>query len=235
MPDYSTERERLEVEYKAMFEEAANSIRKEIDKFKPNQNCNSCTIPCDIKKVDIFEVFPPNCPFAAWQIKALSFLTNEYSSKLRVAKRSIMQKRDEYTCGKCGDCCKLAVSERSPMQLKQHAIRGDKFAREFLSIYVPYDSEEIAEAICPEYYHKLKELMDENTRFYFYYCSKLGADNLCSDYENRPDICRDFPFTATKTLSDKCSFLPWQDASMKLATSIQIKERLIAFYKEKIG
>ena len=235
MPDYNSEKERLEAEYKELFEESANVIRREIEKFKPNYNCSSCTIPCDIKKVDIFQVFPPNCPFAAWQIKALSYLTNEYSAKLKVTKKSIMQKKSEYSCNKCGDCCKLAISERSPMQLKQHAMRGDKFAREFISIYVPYESEEMAEAICPEYYHKLKELMDDNARLYFYYCRKLGADNLCSDYENRPDICKDYPLTAVKTLPDKCSFIPWQESVSKLAMSIQIKEKLIAFYKEKIG
>lgn len=235
MQDYNTEKERLEAEYKEIFEEATRIIRQEIDKFKPNHNCNLCTIPCDIKKIDIFQVFPPTCPYSAWQIKALSYLTNEYKSKLKVSKKALMQKKNEYSCNKCGECCKLAISERSPMILKQHAIRGDKFAREFLSIYVPYDSEEMAEAICPEYYNKLKELMDENSRLYFYYCSKLGADNTCSDYENRPDICKDYPMTPTKVLPDKCSYLPWQEEARKLAMSINARESIIAFYKDKIG
>jgi len=236
MEDFvSLEKERLEAEYKEIFEEAARVIRQEIEKFKPNYNCNTCTIPCDIKKVDIFQVFPPNCPYSAWQIKALSYLTNEYKAKLNVSKKTLLQKKSEYSCAKCGDCCKLAVSERSPVQLKQNAIRGDKFAREFLSIYIPYESEDMAEAICPEYYQKLKELMDENSRLYFYYCSKLGADNLCSDYENRPDICKDYPFSPIKILSDKCAYLPWHDSVRKLAMSIKARESLIAFYKDKIG
>lgn len=235
MTDFSTEAERLKEEYKIIFTEAAKVIRQEIDKFRPNFNCKTCTIPCDIQKPDIFSVFPPNCPFATWQIKALSFLTNEYRAKLKVSKKAMMEKRKEYSCNKCGDCCKLAISEYSPIQLKQRAMRGDKYAKEFLSIYVPYESEEMAEAICPEYYNKLKNCMDENERLYFYYCSKLGADNLCSDYENRPDICKDFPLTALKILPDGCGYLPWRESVNKLAMSIKAREDLIAFYKEKIG
>ena len=128
MVDYNSEPERLQAEYKEIFTEAAKVIRHGIDKFKPNYNCNFCTIPCDIKKVDIFEVFPPNCPYGTWQIKALSYLTNEYKAKLRVSKKTMMEKKNEYSCAKCGACCKLAVSEYSPMQLKQKAIRGDKYA-----------------------------------------------------------------------------------------------------------
>ena len=235
MTDYNSESERLEAQYKEIFMESAKVIRHEIDKFKPNFNCKTCTIPCDIKKVDIFEVFPPNCPYGAWQIKALSFLTNEYKAKLKIAKKSMMEKKNEYTCGKCGACCKLAVSEYSPIQLKQRAIRGDKFAKEFSQIYVAYESEDMAKAICPEYYDKLYDIMDPDERLYFYYCSKLGADDLCSDYENRPDICRDFPMTALKVLPDTCSYLPWHNAVEKLAMSIKSREDLIQFYKDKIG
>ena len=235
MADYGSEAERLKDVYKEIFTEAAKVIRHEIDKFKPDYNCKYCTIPCDIQKPDIFAVFPPNCPYAAWQIKSLSFLTNEYKAKLRVSKKAMMEKRKEYSCKKCGACCKLAISEYSPIQLKQRAMRGDKFAREFSSIYIPYESEEMAEAICPDYYNKLKDCMDENERLYFYYCSKLGADDLCSDYENRPDICKDFPLTALKILPDTCGYLPWRESVNKLAMSIKAREDLIAFYKEKIG
>lgn len=235
MQDYSSELERKEAEYKEIFTEAAKVIRQEIDKFRPNYDCRLCSIPCDINKPDILSIFPPNCPYAAWQIKALSFLTNEYKAKLRISKKNIIEKKKEYSCIKCGACCKLAISGYSPIQLKQRAIRGDKFAKEFLSIYIHYESEEIAEAICPDYYNKLKELMDTDERLYFYYCRKLGADNLCSDYENRPDICKDYPLSPLKTLADTCSYLPWHNAVNRLALSIKAREDLIAYYKDKIG
>lgn len=235
MTDFGTEAERQKAEYKTIFTECARTIRNEIDKFKPDASCKSCTIPCDIQKPDIFAVFPPTCPYAAWQIKALSYLTNEYMAKLKVSKKAIMEKRKEYSCNKCGGCCKIAILGEGPIQLKQKAVRGDKFAREFLSIYVPYDSEEIVEAICPEYYAKLQDSMDTDERLYFYYCSKLDANNLCSDYENRPDICKKFPPSPLKTLPDECGYLPWHNAVNKLAMSIKAREDLIAFYKERLG
>ena len=235
MTDISSESERQEALYKEIFTEAAKVIRHEIDKFKPEDSCKFCTIPCDVQKPDIFAVFPPNCPYGAWQIKALSHLTNEYRSKLRASKKALMDKKNEYSCTKCGNCCKLAVSSYNPMQLKQMAIRGDKYAREFSSIYIPYESEEMAEAVCPEFYAKLKDLMDVNERLYFYYCRKLGADNLCSDYENRPDICKDFPLTPLKVLPDTCGYMAWHNLVEKQAMSIKAREDLIKFYKEKIG
>ena len=235
MVDYSTEAERREAEYKEIFTEAAKVIRKEIEKYKPDYNCRSCAIHCDVQKPDIFSEFPPNCPYGAWQVKALSYLTNEYAAKLKVSKRNIMEKKKEYSCNKCGECCKLMISSYSPVQLKQRAIRGDKFAREFLSIFIPYESEEIVEAICPDYYNKLQEYMDEDERLYFYYCSKLGADNLCSDYENRPQICKDYPRNPHKILPDSCGYLPWTESVHQLAMSIKAREGLIAFYKERLG
>ena len=235
MQDYGSESERRQAEYKEIFTEAVRVVRQEIEKFRPNYNCSACSIPCDIKNPDILSVFPPNCPFAAWQIKSLSYLSNEYRAKLTAAKRNLLAKREEYSCSKCGACCKLTVSGHSPMQLKQRAMRGDKFAREFLSIYVPYESEEIAEAICPEYFNKLKEYMDSDEKLYFYYCSKLGADDTCTIYENRPKICKDFPVSPLNILPDTCGYLPWYNAVNKLAMSIKAREDIIAFYKDKIG
>ena len=84
----------------------------------------------------------------------------------------------------------------------------------------------------------LKDYEEEEEHFsvlYFYYCSKLGADDLCSDYENRPDICKDFPLTALKILPDTCGYLPWRESVNKLAMSIKAREDLIAFYKSRIG
>ena len=235
MADFGSESERMEALYKEIYTEAAVAIRKELDKLKPNQNCTFCTIPCDIKKPDILSIFPPGCPFGAWQMKALSYLTNEYKNKLRVSKRAMLDDKKNYSCVQCGACCKLAVSEFNPMQLKQRALRGDKYAKEFSSIYVPYESEEMAEAICPEFFGKLKELMNPNERLYFYYCSKLGADDLCSDYENRPDICKDFPFTPLKILPDTCGYAPWHDKHERQAMSVRAREALIDFYKDKLG
>ena len=102
-----------------------------------------------------------------------------------IAYKAMMDKKCEYSCNLCGDCCRLATSEYSYNQLKQRAMRGDKFSADFVSVFVPYESEEDARKVNPEYFKLLNELVED--KIYYYYCPRL-KDNLCSDYENRPDM-----------------------------------------------
>src|SRR5574344_707601 len=195
MVDLNTQYEELEANYKEIFIEAAEMIRKSIEKFKPEHSCKSCRIKCNIQQVDIFADFPGGCPYYNWQMQALTYLTTTYTEKLKAAKEKMNEHRAKYSCNMCGACCKLAVSEFSPIQLKQKAMRGDRFAKMFTSVFVPYKTEEDAKANAPEYFELSVELLDPNERVYFYYCPKLTKDNKCSDYENRPDICKDFPIS----------------------------------------
>ena len=114
-------------------------------------------------------------------------------------------------------------------------MRGDRFAKMFTSVFVPYESEEAAEKAAPEYFELSSQLLDPNERVYFYYCPKLTPDNKCSDYENRPLICKDFPITPLKLLPSTCGYLPWRTGANKLAMSIKAREDIIAFYKQKLG
>ena len=74
----------------------------------------------------------------------------------------------------------------------------------------------------------------EDQRVYYYYCPKL-KDNLCSDYENRPNICKDFPHNPLKLLPSSCSFNAWKDAVAKQAMLLKAKTDIIAFYKTKLS
>jgi len=235
MVDLNTQYEELEANYKTIFIEAAEMIRKSIEKFKPDFSCKSCRINCSIQQVDIFSDFPGGCPYYNWQIQALTYLTTTYMDKLKEAKAKIIQSREKYSCNMCGACCKLAVSEFSYTQLKQKAVRGDKFAKQFTSVFVPYESEEAAQARVPEYFELSVELLDPNERVYFYYCPKLTPDNKCSDYENRPDICKDFPITPLKLLPPTCGYCGWRTEVNKMAMSIKAREDIIGFYKQKLG
>lgn len=88
-----------------------------------------------------------NCEYRDWQLKTLTFLAGDYKQKLKAAYKAIMDKKNEYTCNRCAACCKLAVSEYSYTQLKQRAMRGDKFASDFVSVFVPYENEEDAKKL----------------------------------------------------------------------------------------
>lgn len=224
----------LKDNYEQIFIEAAESIRAAIDKFKPKDVCQNCKIKdCKIEKKDAFSSYPFGCPFNDWQKQVLSFLAGEYKQRLKNTYKLIMEKKNNYECSRCGNCCRLATSEYSYEQLKQRAMRGDKFSKDFVSVFVPYESEDDARLANPEYFELLEKLMDDQ-KVYYYYCPKLKG-NECSDYENRPDICKDFPHNPLKLLPSTCSFNCWKDEIAKDAMLLKAKTDIIEFYKNKLG
>lgn len=225
----------LKNNYEQIFIEAAESIRKEIAAFKPENPCESCSAvkDCQIKVYDIFTPYPANCKYREWQMKTLAFLAGDYRQKLKTIYNNILDKRSEHSCIKCGACCKLATSEYSYAQLKQRASKGDKFSADFVSVFVPYENEEDAKNANPEFYQMVAELL-EDEKVYFYHCPKV-KDNLCSDYENRPDICKDFPHNPLKLLPKTCAYNVWKNEVALQAMLLKAKVDIINFYKEKLG
>ena len=226
----------LKDNYEQIFIEAAESIRRELDTFKPENACENCThSDCQIKKKDIFSPYPVSgCKYRDWQMQAITYLNGDYKNKLKAEYKAIMDKRSDFECNKCGACCKLAVSEYSYTQLKQRAMRGDKFSEDFVSVFVPFESEEEAKAANPEYFELLNNIVQED-KIYYYYCPKLGSDNLCTIYENRPFICKDFPHNPLKLLPSACSFNEWKDTISHQAMLLKAKTDIVNFYKEKLG
>jgi Fe-S-cluster containining protein len=224
----------IKANYKQIFIEAAESIRTEVNKFKPENCCTICSVKnCKIEKKDVFTDYPAGCAYRDWQSQILSFLAGEYRQKLKKSYTSIMDKKCEYECSKCGNCCRLATSEYSYEQLKQRAMRGDKFSRDFVSVFVPFKNDEEARLANPEYFKLLDEIM-EDQKVYYYYCPKL-VGNTCSDYENRPSICKDFPHNPLKLLPSTCSYNAWKNAVAKSSMLLNAKKDIIEFYKNKLG
>ncbi len=222
----------LKDNYEKIFIEAAESIRREVNKFKPENPCESCPVKdCKIETKDVFTPFPMNCEYRDWQLKILTFLAGDYRQKLKAAYKAIMDKKNEYSCSRCAACCQLAASEYSNQQLKQRAMRGDKFASDFVSVFVPYENEDEAKKVNPEYFKLLDELVED--KVYYYYCPKM-KDNLCTDYENRPDICKDFPHNPLKLLPSSCSFNSWKNEVAHDAMLLKAKVDIIDFYKDKL-
>lgn len=223
----------LKESYRKIFIEAAESIRAEIDKFKPENPCENCPVTeCTIEKKDVFTDYPRGCAYKDWQSKVLTFLAGEYRQKLKNTYKMIMDKKADYSCNCCGDCCRLAVSQYSFEQLKQRASRGDKFSADFVSVFVPYETEDEAKSVNPEYFESLGKLVED--KVYYYYCPKL-KDNLCSDYENRPDICKEFPHNPLKLLPSRCSFNEWRKEISYQSELLKAKTDIIEFYKQKLG
>lgn len=226
----------LKNNYEQIFIEAAESIRRELDTLKPENPCEGCSHKdCKIEKKDVFAPYPPaGCKLREWQMQAITYLTGDYRTKLKASYKAIMDKKNESECNKCGACCKLAVSEYSYAQLKQRAMRGDKFSEDFVSVFIPYETEEEARAVNPEYFELLNTLVVED-RIYYYHCPKVDENNLCTIYEDRPSICRDFPHNPLKLLPSECSFNEWKNEVAHQAMLLKAKTDIINFYKEKLG
>ncbi|MCQ2738647.1 MAG: YkgJ family cysteine cluster protein [bacterium] len=220
--------------YKQIFIEAAESIRNAVNEFKPENPCTNCHIKdCKIETKDMFAKYPSGCAYKDWQSKIITFLNGDYQQKLKNTLTAIMDKQKEYSCGMCGECCRLAVSEFSYSQLKQKAMRGDKGAADFVSVFVPYESEEDARKVNPEYFDLLNNVT-EDVKVYYYYCPKV-SENKCSDYENRPDVCKEFPHNPLKLLPAKCSFNVWKKSVAKTSMMLHAKIDIINYYKKELG
>ena len=101
-----------------------------------------------------------------------------------------------------------------------------------MSVFVPYASKEDARKVYPEYIKMLEENKEDNV--YFYHCPKLTEDKRCSDYENRPQICRDFPDNPLSILRKSCGYKQWKDEIEPLALMLHSMVEIIEYYKEKI-
>ena len=229
-----TQYDDLKNNYRQNFLIAADQVRAAVDKFKPENPCANCVVKdCKIETKDVFTDYPASCAYRDWQMQIITFLTGDYRQKLKQDYKAIMDKKSECECSRCGNCCRLATSEHSYEQLKQRAMRGDKFASDFVSVFVPFESEEVAKLANPEFFKLLEETMEDQKVFY-YHCPKMNG-NECSDYENRPDVCKDFPHNPLKLLPSTCSFNIWKNAVAKQSMLLKAKTDIIEFYKNKLG
>lgn len=234
MENLTTQINNLKKTYREIFLKAGEEIQNEIEKIKPADLCKNCQIPNCNSKLDIFERFPPNCFYKNWQHAALKYLNEDVSKKIYQKWIKILEYRKNFSCTGCATCCKLACSEFSYDELKQKAKEGDNFANQFISIFIPYKTKEEANKIYPEYFELLKEKLGKDEKVYFYFCPKLNKNNRCSDYQNRPQICRDFPDNPLSMLPKACGFSKWKDEIEPTALMLHSTLEIVDFYKNKI-
>lgn len=128
---------------------------------------------------------------------------------------SYLNTRPQSLCHMCGKCCRVVTTPTPYNKLKRMAFQGDEGAKDFLSIFVPYESIEAAREVDAGVVDNILNLLkadnpdlkeDEMT---FYYCKYLQDDNKCSNYENRPALCRHFPSTPWAIVPPGCGFEGW--------------------------
>lgn len=162
-----------------------------------------------------------------------AFLTNEVFNEICGHESEILDTKQKYKCLGCSSCCRLACSEFPPEELKQKALNNDNFAQQFLSVFIPYENEEDARKVYPEYFELLKEKA-AGEKVYFYHCPKITSENRCPDYENRPQICRDFPDNPIGFLPKSCGYKKWKEEVEEIALRTHALVDIVEFYKDKI-
>ena len=161
------------------------------------------------------------------------FLNEDILKEIYQKWMKILDYRSEFKCTGCATCCKLACSEFSYEELQKKAANGDNFATQFISVFVPYENENEPKKIYPEYIKLLKEKLN-GEKVYFYHCPKLTEENRCPDYENRPQICRDFPDNPLSLLPKSCGYCAWKEEVEPTALMLHSMLEIVDFYKSKI-
>ncbi len=207
--------------YREIFLKSMDAIQKRVEEIRPSNF-----------EGDIFDKFDANSKGEQWQVAVLEMFEDDISHEIYRKWREIIAYRENFHCNGCATCCNLACSEFSPEELKAKAENGDKFAKQFMSIFIPYKTKEEAQKIYPEYLKLLSDNVDEPV--YFYHCPKLNDCKRCSDYENRPQICRDFPDNPLSILPESCGFYEWRKEVEPIAMMLHAMVEIIDYYKQKI-
>lgn len=232
MGDLSASVDNLKKKYREIFLKSGEEINNQIKKIKPQNACDKCCSNCDLKQ-DILEKFPDYCDYKQWQKDVLELFDKEIVKEVYAKWGKMLEYRNIFNCIGCATCCRLACSEFSYEELQQKAKNGDNFATQFTSVFIPYENENEAKAVYPEYFELLSEKLNGD-KVYFYHCPKLTKDNRCSDYENRPNICRDFPDNPLSILPACCGYSKWKEEVEPTALMLYSMLEIIDFYKEKI-
>ncbi len=124
-----------------------------------------------------------------------------------------LAKRPQSLCKMCGKCCRMATISQSYEEIKKLEAEGHQGAKDFLSIFEPYESLDQAREVDKETVdkiinlHKLDGKYNENMRFY--QCKYIQKDNLCGRYLQRPTLCNHFPSSPWAIVPEGCGFEGW--------------------------
>lgn len=220
--------------YREIFNNILNSIPTLFEKLKPDcKNCEKCNF-CKINKTNPFQKFDENCRLKIWQQNIINALENDLSKDILYKLKEIEKDKESFICNRCTICCKFATSEFDYNTLKEKANNGDNFAKQFTSIFQPYNDFNEAKKVYPDYVKMLEESLEDINKVYFYYCKRLNKNGLCSDYENRLQICRDFPNNPLVLLPKCCGYKEWKEKHHVEALLSHATLEIIEFYLKKL-
>lgn len=125
-----------------------------------------------------------------------------------------LAKRPQHLCQMCGKCCRVVTTSIPYKKLVEMSKKGNKGAKDFLSLFVPYESIEAARKVDAGIVDNIiNRLIDDgNYReddITFYGCKYLQDNNLCSRYDTRLDLCKHCPSSPWSIVPPGCGFEGW--------------------------
>ena len=138
----------------------------------------------------------------------------------------------------CGKCCRLATTYIPYQELLDLVEKGDEGAKDFLNIFEPYPSTEVAMKAYPDIVENIlmnvKRSGESVDKVTFYKCKYILDNNLCGIYEKRPELCERFPTSAWAVIPPGCGYEGWmfkcrEELKQKIRKQ---KETLIEFEAE---
>lgn len=125
-----------------------------------------------------------------------------------------LSQRPQSLCKMCGRCCRFVTIPQSYEEVQKLASEGHEGAKDFLKLFVPYESVEEARNLDAETVdnvirlHKADGKYDKE-KLVFYHCRYIQDDNLCGNYASRPTLCNHFPSTPWAIVPPDCGFEGW--------------------------
>ncbi|OGI01954.1 MAG: hypothetical protein A2Y25_03010 [Candidatus Melainabacteria bacterium GWF2_37_15] len=199
-------------------------------------NCEKSSICKDFPD-SITTILPKQCSFRHWQQLIMYKISAEIEPDISKKVQEILDYRHQFKCNRTGTCCKLACSEFTYEELKQKASNNDNFAQQFTSIFIPYTDIEQARKVYPEYVDLVLSTLqgdDSGETANFYHCKHLQGTNTCPVYEDRPQICRDFPDNPFSIIPNSCGYHQWKDEVLVAAYTFYSMTQIYGFYFVKI-
>jgi Fe-S-cluster containining protein len=204
-------------QYRQILQQQQAALDAQLLALRTQFQCTRCPSHPNESLLAWLAPLPADCGYRAWQQAIRSIIETDIAGQILAQLQRIEAYKQSFSCHMCGMCCKMASTDAPYDTLRQRAAAGDEFARQFTSIFLPYESRDAARRVAPEVVDAaLAEAVEESDgeeRLFFYHCPYLGEDNRCTVYgtAKRPAICSSYPETPLSFVYQNCAWRPWKD------------------------
>lgn len=139
-----------------------------------------------------------------------------------------LMKMPQHLCHQSGNCCRVATFKGSLSldeikALSVTATRDAEHARDFSSVFEPYESQQAARDVADIFVDRVRRSAEEKgndpDKINFFKCKFVLDDGRCGVHEDRPQGCRAYPFPHQRTIYhpgcgfEKQSHINWKRIS----------------------